>query len=178
MRQAQRASRRRRGRWELVAKHPDREALISLSRDPKHLTPEFSKADRGGRIYVDVGRNNPGATFAAVYAVRARPGAPVSAPCTWEEIEQGKVGPQTFTVRAMARRMKDVGDLWSDVNKRKRSIAPACRRSHCRSPAVSGSIRDARNDGTKQAHAAMTPKNSATEPYTSGSSGRTLTSSV
>ncbi|HKW01391.1 MAG TPA: non-homologous end-joining DNA ligase [Vicinamibacterales bacterium] len=100
-------------------------ASVMIARDPTHLTQEFSKADRDGRIYMDVGRNHPGATFAAVYAVRARPGAPVSAPCTWEEIERGKVGPQTFTLRTMARRMKEVGDLWADLNKRKRSITSA-----------------------------------------------------
>ena len=100
-------------------------AAVLLARDPKHLTQEFSKADRGGRIYLDVGRNNPGATFAAAYAVRAKPGAPVSAPCTWEEIERGKVGPQTFTLRTMARRMKDVGDLWADLPRRKQSIKGA-----------------------------------------------------
>ena len=103
-------------------------AAVLIARDPKHLTQEFSKADRGGRIYMDVGRNNPGATFAAVYAVRAKPGAPVSAPCTWEEIERGKVGPQTFTLRTMARRMKDVGDLWADLNKRKPGITSAVER--------------------------------------------------
>lgn len=100
-------------------------AAVLIARDPAHLTQEFSKADRGGRIYMDVGRNHPGATFAAVYAVRARPGAPVSAPCAWEEIERGKVAPQTFTLRTMARRMKDAGDLWVDLPRRKRSIAPA-----------------------------------------------------
>ncbi len=94
-----------------------------VASDPDHLTQEFSKADRAGRIYVDVGRNGMGATFAAVYAVRARPGAPVSAPCTWEEIERGKAGPQTFTLRSMARRIKDAGDLWADLPKRKRSIS-------------------------------------------------------
>jgi bifunctional non-homologous end joining protein LigD len=103
-------------------------AAVLIARDPKHLTQEFSKADRGGRIYVDVGRNNPGATFAAAYAVRAKPGAPVSAPCTWQEIERGKVGPQTFTLRTMASRMKAVGDLWADLNTRKRAITPAVER--------------------------------------------------
>ena len=43
-------------------------------RDPDHLTLEFIKADRGSRIYMDVGRNTPGATFAAPYAVRPKPG--------------------------------------------------------------------------------------------------------
>ena len=87
-----------------------------VRRDPDHLTQEFLKADRGGRILVDTGRNNYSATFAAAYAVRARPGAPVSAPCTWEEIERGEVGPRTFTVRTMADRVAAVGDLWADLH--------------------------------------------------------------
>ena len=63
------------------------------ARDPDTLTQEFSKADRGGRILVDTGRNGYSATFAAPYAVRAKPGAPVSAPCTWEEVERGRSDP-------------------------------------------------------------------------------------
>jgi bifunctional non-homologous end joining protein LigD len=97
-------------------------AVILVKRDPNNLTLEFSKADRGGRILVDTGRNGYSATFAATYAVRARPGAPVSAPCTWEEIESGEVGPQTFTLRSMGVRIEEVGDLWSDIRKRKRSL--------------------------------------------------------
>src|SRR4030095_2100753 len=69
---------------------------------PNQLTQEFSKVDRRGRIYVDTGRNGFSATFAAAYTVRAKPHAPVSAPCTWEEIERGKVGPATFTLKNMA----------------------------------------------------------------------------
>ena len=72
---------------------------------PGRLTQEFSKADRGGRIFVDTGRNGYSATFAAAYAVRAKPGAPVSAPCTWEEVERGQVGPRTFTLKTMAGRV-------------------------------------------------------------------------
>ena len=79
---------------------------------PDLLTDEFAKADRGGRILIDIGRNGYGATFAAAYAVRARPGAPVSAPCTWEEIESGAIGPRSVTVRNMADRVSTVGDLW------------------------------------------------------------------
>ena len=90
-----------------------------VKRDPDHLTQEFSKADRGGRILVDTGRNGYSATFAAAYAVRAKPGAPVSAPCTWEEIERGKVGPRTFTLRTMADRVAQVGDLWKEMRKSK-----------------------------------------------------------
>ncbi len=97
-------------------------ATILVKSDPRNLTLEFSKADRGGRILVDTGRNSYSATFAATYAVRARPGAPVSAPCTWEELERGEVGPRTFTLRTMAGRIADVGDLWSDLRRRKRSL--------------------------------------------------------
>jgi bifunctional non-homologous end joining protein LigD len=89
---------------------------------PDSLTQEFHKKDRQGRIFVDTGRNEYSATFAAVYTVRARPGAPVSAPCTWEEVEDGKVGPKSFRLRNMQQRVADVGDLWSEMLRSKRSL--------------------------------------------------------
>ena len=95
---------------------------IMVQRDPDNLTQEFSKVDRGGRILVDTGRNGYSATYAATYTVRAKPGAPVSAPCTWDELERGDVGPRTFTLRSMAQRISDVGDLWADLLKKKRSL--------------------------------------------------------
>jgi bifunctional non-homologous end joining protein LigD len=95
---------------------------VLVSRDPAHLTQEFLKSDRGGRILVDTGRNGYSATYAATYTVRARPGAPVSAPCRWEEIERGEVGPKTFTLRTMAQRIAAAGDLWADMLKKKQSL--------------------------------------------------------
>jgi bifunctional non-homologous end joining protein LigD len=95
---------------------------VFVSRAPDHLTQEFSKVDRRGRMYVDTGRNGYTATFAAAYTVRAKPGAPVSAPCTWEEVERGKVEPRTFTLRNMPARVAKVGDLWSDMRRRGRSL--------------------------------------------------------
>ncbi|MEO5819789.1 MAG: hypothetical protein ABIT71_04740, partial [Vicinamibacteraceae bacterium] len=89
-----------------------------IVRLPNLVTQEFSKADRGGRILVDIGRNRPGATMAAAYTVRARPGAPVSAPCTWDEIEGRTVGPRSFTLRTMPERLDAVGDLWKDLARR------------------------------------------------------------
>jgi bifunctional non-homologous end joining protein LigD len=105
-----------------VARFADAVGTILVKRDPAHLTQEFSKADRGGRILVDTGRNGYSATFAAAYAVRAKPGAPVSAPCTWEEIERGGVSPRTFTLKTMAARAAEVGDVWKDLHRRKRSL--------------------------------------------------------
>src|SRR5688572_4187054 len=95
---------------------------ILVKRHPDDLTQEFSKADRGERILVDTGRNGYSATFAAAYTVRAKPGAPVSAPCSWEEVERREVGPKSFTLRAMAQRIAATGDLWADMLSRKRSL--------------------------------------------------------
>ena len=88
---------------------------LLVKRHPEVFTQEFIKADRAGRILIDTGRNGFGATFAAPYAVRPRNGAPVSAPCTWDELEQGKVGPRTFTLRNVPARLAELGDVWSTL---------------------------------------------------------------
>jgi bifunctional non-homologous end joining protein LigD len=98
---------------------------LLVQRDPDRLTQEFSKSDRGRRIYLDTGRNGYSATWAAPYTVRARPGAPISAPCTWEEIERDAVHPRSFTLRTMAGRIAASGDLWSGLEKRRRSLRRA-----------------------------------------------------
>jgi len=98
---------------------------VLVERDPENLTQEFSKVDRAGRILVDTGRNGYSATFAATYTVRAKAGAPVSAPCTWDEVSSGAVGPRTFTLRMMEKRIAEVGDLWKDLLKSKRSLKAA-----------------------------------------------------
>jgi bifunctional non-homologous end joining protein LigD len=98
---------------------------LLVKRHPMLFTQEFHKADRGDRVLIDTGRNGWSATHAAVYAVRSKPGAPVSAPCTWDEVDSGKVGPRTFTLRNMAARIADVGDLWSGMRRRRRSLTRA-----------------------------------------------------
>ena len=109
----------------VVARFTHAVGTLLVSRDPAHLTQEFHKKDRGGRILVDTGRNGFSATHAAPYAVRPKPGAPVSAPCTWDEVEQGAITPQSFTLRTMAARLAEVGDLWADLRKRGRSLTRA-----------------------------------------------------
>jgi bifunctional non-homologous end joining protein LigD len=98
---------------------------LFVIRNPKTLTQEFHKIDRGRRILVDTGRNGYSAPHAAAYAVRAKPGAPVSAPCTWEELESGTAGPRTFMLRNMSKRIDAVGDLWADMRRRRRSLKGA-----------------------------------------------------
>jgi bifunctional non-homologous end joining protein LigD len=100
---------------------------LLVRRHPEHLTQEFSKADRGRRILVDTGRNAYHATFAAVYSVRPKPGAPVSAPCTWDEIKNG-TGPRSFLLRGMADRISRAGDLWSETLIRGQTLRTAIER--------------------------------------------------
>jgi bifunctional non-homologous end joining protein LigD len=106
----------------VVARFANTVGALFVKRAPDRLTQEFSKADRRGRIYVDTGRNGYSATFAAAYTVRAKRGAPVSAPCTWKEVERGDVAPQTFTIRNMVARVDKVGDVWNDMLRRRRSL--------------------------------------------------------
>lgn len=68
---------------------PNRVGKLLVARDPEISRPSL-KVDWRGAILVDIGRNDYSATFAPAYTVRARPGAPVSAPCTWEEVERGE----------------------------------------------------------------------------------------
>ena len=93
----------------------DQIARRMVEREPRLLTLEFQKRKRQGRILVDTERNHPGATYAAPYTVRARPGAPVSAPCTWDEVESGAVTPQSVTLRTMPARLREFGDLWAPL---------------------------------------------------------------
>jgi bifunctional non-homologous end joining protein LigD len=111
--------------WRDAARFTQAVGTLLVTRDPDHLTQEFSKVDRAGRIYVDTGRNGYSATFAAAYTVRARPGAPVSAPCTWEEVAGGNTTPTTFTLRNMPARIEKVGDLWADLLTRGQTLASA-----------------------------------------------------
>ena len=111
-----------RSSYEVVARFAHAVGTRLVERDPENLTQEFYKADRGGRILVDTGRNEYSATFAAVYAVRPKRGAPVSAPCSWEEVERGRVEPAGFTLRTMAARLSQVGDLWAEMSHTTQSL--------------------------------------------------------
>jgi bifunctional non-homologous end joining protein LigD len=111
-----------------VAAFAHRVGALLVARYPERLTQEFHKVDRGPRVLVDTGRNGWSATFAAVYTVRARPGAPVSAPCSWAEVEDGAIEPRSFTLRSMMARLQTAGDLWSDLAATSQSVRAASER--------------------------------------------------
>jgi bifunctional non-homologous end joining protein LigD len=105
-----------------AARFADAVGKVFVALAPDALTQEFAKVGRRGRIYVDTGRNGYHSTFAAAYSVRARRGAPVSAPCTWQEVERGEVEPGTFTIRNVLERILEIGDVWADMRRRGRSL--------------------------------------------------------
>jgi DNA ligase D len=78
--------------------------------DPALATTAFIREDRGGKVFLDSTRAG-GATVVAVYSPRVRPGAPVSFPVAWDELE--RVSPADFTVRTAAAQLAD-GDPWAE----------------------------------------------------------------
>lgn len=79
---------------------------------PELITAQYRIAKRPpGRVLVDYNQNAWGQTLASVYSVRPRPGAPVSAPLEWEEVE-GDARLEDFTLQTMPARIQAKGDLW------------------------------------------------------------------
>ena len=95
---------------------------LLVQRDPKNFTREFYKKDREGKIFVDTGRNEYSATFAATYAVRPRAKAPVSAPITWDELKSSKFGPTSLTLKNVPKRVAKLGDVWEDLLESKQAL--------------------------------------------------------
>jgi len=98
---------------------------LLVKRHPDLLTQEFLKVERGDRILIDTGRNGFGATFAAAYAVRPKAGAPVSAPCSWLEIEAGQIAPRSVSLRSLRERLDRSGDAWMGLYDQGQSLDAA-----------------------------------------------------
>ena len=78
--------------------------------DPELATTAFIREDRGGKVFLDSTRAG-GATVVAAYSPRVRPGAPVSFPLAWDDLD--RVAPADFTVHTAARLIAD-GDPWAE----------------------------------------------------------------
>jgi DNA primase len=79
--------------------------------DPAVATTAFLRADRGGRVFLDSTRAG-GATVAAVYSPRLRPGVTVSYPLSWDDLDS--VTPQDFTIHTVPD-LLDGADPWTDL---------------------------------------------------------------
>jgi DNA ligase D len=104
-----------------------RHAAIAFGRElerrlPGQVTTSWWKEERGERIFVDFNQNARDRTIASAYSVRPKPGAPVSAPVTWDEL--GEVAPEDFTVATMPARFAEVGDRHAAINDVAHSLQP------------------------------------------------------
>jgi bifunctional non-homologous end joining protein LigD len=101
-------------------------ADVLAARDPEHLTTEVRTAARGGRLYLDIQRNAYAQTSVAPYAVRAREGAPVATPVSWQQLSDPDLNARRWTVRTVLEQAET--KPWSDVPARGRALGPARRR--------------------------------------------------
>jgi DNA ligase D len=95
-----------------------RRAVLAIARElerraPDRVTSAWWKEERGERVFVDFNQMLPDKTIAAAYTVRAKPGAPVSAPVTWDELPS--VHTRDFTIHTVPDRVERVGDLQSSM---------------------------------------------------------------
>ncbi|PKM80890.1 MAG: DNA polymerase domain-containing protein [Firmicutes bacterium HGW-Firmicutes-14] len=82
---------------------------------PGKTTMERLVADRNGKVYLDYLQNTRGKTMTFHYSLRPVPGAPVSTPLTWDEVKEGKVRPENFTINNIRERLMETGDLYRDL---------------------------------------------------------------
>ncbi len=100
-----------------------RSAAVATARElarrrPDILTDEWWKEDRGERIFVDYNQNAPHKTVFGAWSVRARPGAQVSTPLEWDEIDE--VHPDDLTMDTVPQR----DDPWKEMNDNPQSLEP------------------------------------------------------
>ncbi len=96
------------------------EFLTPLCRIIKDAYPELATTERmiekrGNRVYLDAVQVGGGKTLAAPYSLRVRPGAPVSAPLLWEELDDDRVKPADFNIVSIKARVEKYGDLMKDM---------------------------------------------------------------
>jgi bifunctional non-homologous end joining protein LigD len=88
---------------QLATRHPD---LIAVAHGATH---------QGRLVTIDYAQNSRGRNTAAPYTLRARPGAPVSAPVSWSEVAAGDFVPADLTLRTVPARVERLGDLFAPV---------------------------------------------------------------
>jgi DNA ligase D len=104
-----------------------RSAAVAVARElerrrPDLITAAWWKEERGERVFVDFNQNAPHKTVFGAWSVRARPGAQVSTPLQWDEVES--VEPDQLTMITVSERVRSTGDPWSDIDADLQSLEP------------------------------------------------------
>jgi bifunctional non-homologous end joining protein LigD len=109
--------------WDAVKAFTKAVSEAIVRDQPKLYTSMLPKARRQGKIFIDYLRNGRGATSISAYSTRARPGAPVSAPLFWEELDDPEIRGNTFTVENLPARLDSLKrDPWEGFAKGRRAI--------------------------------------------------------
>jgi DNA ligase D len=104
-----------------------RAAAVALARElerrrPELITAAWWKEERGQRVFVDYNQNAPHKTVFGAWSVRARPGAQVSAPIGWAQLDD--VHPDQFTIASLARQVEPADDPWLGMDDEPQSLEP------------------------------------------------------
>jgi DNA ligase D len=104
-----------------------RAAAVAAARElerrrPDLITAAWWKEERGQRVFVDYNQNAPHKTVFGAWSVRARPGAQVSTPVAWAELDD--IHPDQFTIASLAARLEAGGDPWLGMNDDPQSLEP------------------------------------------------------
>lgn len=104
-----------------------RSAAVAVARELERrhsdiVTAEWWKEDRGKRVFIDFNQNAPHKTVFGAWCVRARAGAQVSTPITWDEIDE--IHPDELTVASLPARIEAGGDPWLEMNANPQSLEP------------------------------------------------------
>jgi DNA primase len=104
-----------------------RSGAVAIARElerrrPDLITAAWWKEERGQRVFVDYNQNAPHKTVFGAWSVRARPGAQVSTPIWWAELDD--IHPDQFTIASMAGRLETAGDPWLGMHDDPQSLEP------------------------------------------------------
>ena len=94
-------------------------------RAPELVTTAWWKEERGEKVFIDYNQNARDRTIASAYSVRARPDATVSAPVTWDELQD--VETEDFTLATMPARFAELGDVQAGIDDAVCDLAQAVR---------------------------------------------------
>lgn len=110
-------------RWDSIAV---RAGAVAMARElerrrPELITAAWWKEERGTRVFIDFNQNAPHKTIFGAWSVRARPGAQVSTPFTWEDLDA--INPDELTIATVPGRLSG-GDPWSEADAKPQSLEP------------------------------------------------------
>ncbi len=88
---------------------------VLVERRPDLFSMDYTRSRRTEKVLLDHNQVGYGRTTASIYRVRPLPGAPVSAPVTWEEVNSGNLSTSQFTIQTMPERVERMGDVASGL---------------------------------------------------------------